>query len=93
MAEAPKALITKKIPADQETVQMTLDLKPGIYAIHTFQDKNQNGKLDMQWLPPGPAEPWVVSNGAQGTMGPPRFADAKISIASDSSITLKLQKP
>lgn len=88
-----KAVITKKIPVDQDTIQVAFDLKPGVYAIHTFQDKNENGKLDMQWLPPGPAEPWVVSNGAQGTMGPPSFSDAKITVTSDSAISLKLQKP
>lgn len=84
------AVETQKLaPTSEATIRF--HVKPGVYAVHVFQDENANGKLDMRWLPPGPAEPWVVTNNAQGTMGPPSFKDAKIDIQSDLALTLQLQ--
>jgi uncharacterized protein (DUF2141 family) len=50
-------------------------LNPGSYAAAAYQDVNGNGKLDRSifgW----PIEPTGASNGASGTVGPPKFADA-----------------
>ncbi len=86
-----KAIETLKLTPQGNEIATTIALKPGTYAVHVFQDENSNGKLDMKWLPPGPAEPWVVSNNAQGTMGPPSFKDAKVQIEADQTLQLSLQ--
>lgn len=86
-----QALETRKIAPSSQGVSASFDLPPGPYALHVFQDENSNDKLDMKWLPPGPAEPWVVSNNAQGTIGPPSFKDAKFEVEGAASLTLKLQ--
>jgi len=50
-------------------------LPRGTYAAAAYQDENNNGKLDLSFFG-WPVEPTAASNGARGTMGPPRFADA-----------------
>jgi len=55
------------------------DLKPGTYAAGAFQDENSNGKLDRAWTGL-PSEPWCVSRGPRGTLGPPSFDAAKFSV-------------
>lgn len=86
-----QAVESQSIAASSKEVLAHFRVKPGTYAVHVFQDENTNGKLDMRWLPPGPAEPWVVSNNAQGTMGPPSYKDAKIDVQSDQTLSLLLQ--
>src|SRR5262245_44204094 len=49
------------------------DLPPGHYAAVAFQDINGNGKLDKNFLGI-PKEPYGFSNGARGSVGPPRFS-------------------
>ena len=65
------------VPIDQlrATCRFT-DLKKGFYAIAVFHDENDNGKLDTNFLGI-PIEGSGASNGAQGWMGPPKFADAR----------------
>jgi uncharacterized protein (DUF2141 family) len=48
----------------------------GTYAVACFHDENGNGKLDRNWLGI-PTEGTVASNHAKGTLGPPRYDDAK----------------
>jgi uncharacterized protein (DUF2141 family) len=55
------------------------DLKPGTYAAGAFQDENSNGKFDRAWTGL-PKEPWCVSRGARGTIGPPSFESAKFAV-------------
>lgn len=86
-----QAVETQALEPAAAGVKASFTLKPGPYAVHVFQDENANGKLDMKWLPPGPAEPWVVSNNAQGTMGPPSYKDAKIDMKADQTLSLTLQ--
>ncbi len=88
-----KALQTAKVAPGSQTVTVAFDLPPGSYAVAIFQDKNTNNKLDMQWLPPGPAEPWVMSRDAKGTMGPPAFSDAKFDFAGEQTLALTLNEP
>ena len=78
-----KAVDIKKVDSTGKNVVASLTLEPGTYALQAFQDENDNDKLDMNWLPPGPGEPWVVSNNAQGAMGPPSFKDASFSVSTD----------
>lgn len=62
----------------QTSVQVS-DLPAGDYAIVVFHDVNENGKLDRN--PAGmPTEDYAFGNNAFGTMGPPSFLEAKISL-------------
>jgi len=58
-------------------------LKKGVYAVSSFYDKNGNGKLDTNFLGI-PKEPTAMSNNAKGSFGPPKYKDAKFTIASDN---------
>jgi uncharacterized protein (DUF2141 family) len=45
--KAPQAFAAFRIKAQQETVSFTVDnLPPGKYAVTSFHDENDNGKLD-----------------------------------------------
>ena len=50
------------------------DLPAGRFAISTYQDKNENGKIDT--FMGIPREPYAFSNDARGTFGPAKFEDA-----------------
>lgn len=63
--------------ASDSTVQVVFkDLPPGEYAISSFQDKNNNEKLDTNSMGI-PTEPLGFSEDAKGSFGPPSFADAR----------------
>ena|SRR5688572_10403937 len=51
------------------------NIAPGTYGLSAFHDENNNGKLDTNLIGI-PTEDYCASNGARGTFGPPRFADA-----------------
>jgi uncharacterized protein (DUF2141 family) len=48
----------------------------GVYGISAFHDKNNNGKLDTNFIGL-PTEDYCASRNARGTFGPPSFDDAK----------------
>ena len=48
----------------------------GTYGLSAFHDKNNNGKLDTNFVGM-PIEDYCASNNARGFMGPPSFDDAK----------------
>ncbi|MEO8903074.1 MAG: DUF2141 domain-containing protein [Polyangiaceae bacterium] len=52
----------------------------GVYGISAFHDKNNNGKLDTNFIGL-PTEDYCASRDARNTFGPPSFADAKFSYA------------
>lgn len=56
-------------------------LAPGTYALSVYHDANGNGELDTNWIGM-PKEGVGASNNAKGTMGPPKFKDAKFSLGS-----------
>ncbi len=55
------------------------ELAPGTYAVAVFHDQNGNRKLDTNFLGI-PSEPAAASRQAKGKMGPPKFADAAITL-------------
>lgn len=65
------------------------------HAVAIIHDENGNGKVDLKkalFIPVGLAEGYGASNGAKGTMGPPKFKDAKFPIKipkTEISITLE----
>ena len=65
------------------------NLKPGIYAISSFLDKNNNGKLDTNFMHI-PKEPTAMSNNAKGSFGPPKFKDAKFNVQ-DVQTTIRIK--
>ena len=52
----------------------TLFLNAGKYAVKFFHDKNNNGKIDLNWIGI-PKESYGNSNNIQPIMGPPKFKD------------------
>ncbi|MDA6068461.1 DUF2141 domain-containing protein [Flavobacterium sp. AC] len=61
----------------------------GEYAISTYHDENNNGKLDKNMMGI-PSEDYAASNNAKGFMGPPAYKDAKFVVNKDSKIEIIL---
>ena len=67
------------------------DLPAGEYAFAVVHDANNNGKMDRK-LFGIPAEPYAFSNDASGNMGPPSYADARLSVpAAGSTVAVRLR--
>ncbi|MFT8523348.1 DUF2141 domain-containing protein [Gluconobacter oxydans] len=60
------------------------DVRPGVYAVQVFQDRNDNQKLDQNFLGM-PKEPLGFSRHPPMHFGPPRFADAAFSLGNQNS--------
>jgi uncharacterized protein (DUF2141 family) len=74
-----------------ETVVVLKDLKPGIYAIKTFQDENRNEKMDFDWFGI-PTERFGFSNDAKPKFQQPSFDQAKFEVGpgiNETMITLR----
>jgi uncharacterized protein (DUF2141 family) len=74
-----------------ETIVVLKDLKPGIYAIKTFQDENKNEKMDFDWFGI-PTERFGFSNDAKPKFQQPSFDQAKFEVkpgANETTITLR----
>ena len=61
-----------------------------MYAISVFHDKNDNKKMDTNFIGI-PKEPIGCSNGATGFMGPPKYKKAKFTVATDVVIPVKVK--
>ena len=73
-----KPSIGLTVPATAKPVQAVFrNLKPGVYAVSSFHDQNNNGKLDKNFIGL-PAEKYGFGNDAMGAMGPPTFKAASI---------------
>ena len=64
-----------KINKGQATCRF-INVPPATYAMATFHDANNNGKLDTNWMGI-PNEGVCASNSAKGSFGPPKWKDAK----------------
>lgn len=68
------------IPVDGKSVEWSIPNLPfGEYAIAVYHDKNENGKLDTNFLGI-PKESYGFSNNARGRFGPASWKDAKIEV-------------
>lgn len=65
------------------------DLPAGDYAIKLYQDENENGLLDKNFIGI-PTEGYGFSNNG-GAMGQPDFKDAKFSVSDKTLITIHLR--
>ena len=66
------------------------NLPEGTYALAVFQDRNENRKLDTNWLGI-PKEPMGFSNAGMKAFGPPSFEDCHLDLREDSRITITLK--
>lgn len=64
------------------------DLPKGVYAVSSFHDENNNGKLDTNFVGI-PKEPNACSNNATGSFGPPKYDDAKFTLETPET-TIKI---
>jgi len=65
------------------------NIPSGVYAVSIFHDKNNNAKLDTNFMGI-PKEAYGCSNNAKGFMGPPKWSDAKFNLKEDILITINL---
>ena len=71
---------SKVVPATKGTTKVVLDSLPaGTYAIALYQDQNNNGKMDKNWIGI-PTEALGFSNAQLRPFGPPRFKACAFSI-------------
>lgn len=80
--------VASKIKNNEATVTFE-GIPAGEYAISTYHDENNNGKLDKNMMGI-PSEDYAASNNAKGFMGPPAYKDAKFVVNKDSKIEITL---
>lgn len=59
----------------------------GIYAVSYVHDRNENGKMDTNFMGI-PKEDYGCSNNAKGLMGPPKWEDAKFELTASTSLLI-----
>ncbi len=69
-----------------ETVVTVNDVPPGTWAVLSFQDENDNGKLDRNALGI-PKERYAFSRDARGRFGPPSFEDAAFVLREEKAVS------
>ncbi|SFC56369.1 DUF2141 domain-containing protein [Massilia yuzhufengensis] len=74
------------VPAQAgETVVTLKDIPPGNWAVLAFQDANENGKLDRNFIGI-PSENYGFSRDAKNRFGPPGFDDAVIEVREGTTV-------
>lgn len=61
----------------------------GQYAVNVIHDKNNNSRLDTNWMGI-PSEGWGCSNDARGFMSAPSFKSKLFTVNGDKTITINL---
>jgi uncharacterized protein (DUF2141 family) len=90
-----KSLQTQKIDLSKvaalDPLMVTFkDVPPGTYAVSAYQDANENGRLDRNWIGM-PKEDWGMSNNPR-PWRKPRFDEAKFEVkAPETTITIPLK--
>jgi uncharacterized protein (DUF2141 family) len=84
-----KPFLSESVKADHDSLQFVFKLKPGEYAISTFQDVNANQKLD-QGLFGIPKEPVGFGNNFRPKLSAPEFRDCAFRIKEDIKMTIEL---
>lgn len=74
---------------NQKSVVVFKDIPKGEYAISFIHDKNNNNKMDTNFLGI-PKEEYGCSNNAVGFMGPPKYKDAKFILESNKNISITI---
>lgn len=82
-AKVAQAAQRQSVKVESATAELRFpNLTAGTYAVTVYQDQNDNGKLDTNWIGI-PKEPVAVSNNAKGRMGPPKYKDAMFRVGSE----------
>lgn len=92
-AASDDPLASANVPAvTPDTVVTLSDIKPGIYGIKLFQDFNNNGKFDQNFIGL-PLERYGFSRDARPFLSTPSFQNTKFKVVEgDNAITIHLQK-
>ena len=90
--EIQHALKTAYVPIAGGAAQVTFDqLAPGRYAVTVYNDANDNGRFDKNWLGM-PREAWGVSNNPRPRLRAPRFDEAMFQLdAGAHSIEIRIE--
>tara|TARA_B110000503_G_C6863412_1_gene295739 strand:+ start:36 stop:476 length:441 start_codon:yes stop_codon:yes gene_type:complete len=81
---------SKVVPATKATTTVVIDSLPaGTYAIALYQDQNDNGAMDKNWLGI-PTEPLGFSNAQLRTFGPPSFKACAFTITAGENKVLAI---
>ena len=88
---ASQSVASQIIPLRDGAAQAVfVGLPTGRYALKFFADENGNGKLDTNLLGL-PVERHGFSNDARGSMGPPDFDAAAVTLDADQRIAIQLR--
>ena len=74
----------------KDSMQLSIEIPDGEYAIAFFIDANGNKKLDKNFLGI-PKEQFGFSNNAMGTLSAPSFEQAKFKVAGNTVQNIKLK--
>jgi uncharacterized protein (DUF2141 family) len=84
--DSAKPIASADIVANANEVVVTLDeLPPGVYAVETFQDINNNGEMDRSWVGL-PLEPFGFSRDARPLFAKPKFGAVKFDIGAGMNV-------
>ena len=72
-----------------KSITIFKNIPSGTYAVSVFHDKNNNGKLDTNFVGV-PKEDYGCSNNAKGFMGSPKWKNAKFTLNQDIKFSIKL---
>ena len=76
--------------SDKNAIAIFKNIEKGTYAISAFHDKNNNKKMDTNFVGI-PKEPTGCSNGATGFMGPPKYKNAKFELSTNLIISVQVK--
>jgi uncharacterized protein (DUF2141 family) len=87
-----KIILPDKEQKKNEMVSVSFtDIQPGTYAIRSFQDKNDNKKLDIGILKP--VEPWGMSKNIRPLTRGPKFEEVCFEVSGKNmQFTIELKK-
>ncbi len=85
-----KAISSRIIKANNETLNFDFDVREGTYAIAVYQDLNGNKVLDRGWFSV-PKEPYGLSNNFRPTFSAPKFKDCSLKIDKNTTVTITLK--
>jgi uncharacterized protein (DUF2141 family) len=84
--------LTLGIEPGKKSIQTTLDLPPGEYAISVFHDENNNKKLDKNWVGI-PTEPYGFSNNFKAKWGAPTWEKTRFSVGKTTqNLSIRVEK-
>jgi uncharacterized protein (DUF2141 family) len=71
------------------TMQYTISIPSGTYALALFHDENSDGECNTNWLGI-PEEGYGFSNNVEPVISAPSFDETKITVSSNSTISINL---